>query len=78
MGLFGNNNNNNSKMEKVGSLNVFYGKNLIFVEVAEKNKEELFEFCDAKFNEGFHLKSFNGVGNMVAFANYLFILEKKG
>ena len=75
MGIFGN---KNSKMDKVGSLNVFYGKNLIFVEVEDKNKEEFFEFCDAKFDEGFHLKSFNGRGNMVKFEHYLFILEKKG
>ena len=45
MGIF---ENKKSKMELWGTLNVFYGTNLIFVESNKKSKEELFEFCDIK------------------------------
>ena len=56
MGIF---ENKKSKMEQEGSLNLFYGTNLIFVESNKKNKEILFEFCDMKYAEGFKIKTFN-------------------
>ena len=67
------------KMEQEGPLNVFYETNLIFDESNKKSKEELFEFCDMKYAEGFKIKTFNtGDFQSSDFKNYLCILEKKG
>ena len=51
MGIF---ENKKSKMEQEGSLNVFYGTNLIFVE-SKKNKKKPFKFCDMKYAEDFKI-----------------------
>ena len=76
MGIF---ENKKSKMKQEGPLNVFYGTNLIFVELRKNYKEELFEFIDMKYTEGFKIKTFNtGDFQSSDFKNYLCILEKKG
>ena len=71
MGIF---ENKKSKMEQEGSLNVFYGTNLIFVESKNKKKKP-FKFCDMKYAEDFKIITFN-TGDFQSFdlKEYLCIL----
>ena len=70
MGLFGA--ENSDKIEKIGSLEVISGENIITIETHFKSSVELVEFCDNKYEQGFKICGFSRV------ADRLFvILDKK-